>query len=129
MNDAPDEHVVVYRSYDAVAVEMVEGMLETQGLQPRRLGRANAALAGVGSYAVEQGVEVPAAHAERARALVDELDHDADATQAAALEDEALSAAPETNQGPKDTRVGTGAFIAYLALALVLVALLLRMLD
>jgi len=106
-SDATDPHVEVYRGMDEAAVEMLESMLQTEGLEPRRLGRANAALVGVGMYAVEQRIEVPAEHAERARALIAEFERGADPAQVKALEQQALHTAPPAEE--RDEQAGFGA--------------------
>lgn len=99
------QYVTVYRGLQQTAVEMLEAMLDAEGLRPRRQGRTNAALVGVGMYAMEQLIEVPAEHAERARELIAAFEQAPGDAQASALEEEALRAAPVTSaSAPLDAR-------------------------
>jgi hypothetical protein len=84
--------VTVYRGLHGTTVDMVESMLASEGLEPRRLGRSQAALVGVGMYAVEQLIEVPKAHAERATTLIAALEQQASDVDEAQLEQAALAA-------------------------------------
>lgn len=87
------DFVVVYRGFETATLDLVEAMLRAEGLGPRRLGRANPALAGVGNSAVEQLIEVPREHEQPARALIAAV-QEAPATpdQLADLEAQAMSA-------------------------------------
>ena len=100
MGDSKQERVVVYRGLEANALNMVEAMLDAEGMQPHRLGRANPALAGIGMHALEQRISVPAEHGEAARALIEQSEQVADADQAAKLEQQAVDAEPIPSERP-----------------------------
>lgn len=61
---------MVFRGFAPESLDLVESMLEAEGLEPVRLGRSNAALAGVGTWAVEQLITVPEERESAARALI-----------------------------------------------------------
>lgn len=62
--------VVVYRGFAVPTLDLVQAMLDAEGLEPRRLGKASPALLGVGNSAVEQLIEVPREHEQSALALI-----------------------------------------------------------
>lgn len=70
MAPSPAQPVVVYRGTDVTTLDLLEGLLRVEGLQPTRLGRADPALLGAGIGVVEQRIAVPPAHAARAEALI-----------------------------------------------------------
>ncbi|MDD9938185.1 MAG: DUF2007 domain-containing protein [Myxococcales bacterium] len=74
-------HVVVFRAVDPHLLDLVQGMLDSEGMQPRRLGGTNAALMGGGTSAFEQLIEVPARHAEAARTLIEASQTPSDAEE------------------------------------------------
>lgn len=97
-----DDWAVVYRGFSVTVLELVQAMLHAEGLEPRRLGKANPALLGVGNFAVEQLIAVPREHEQEALALIAEtLRASTDAAQAEELETQALSA-------PTALRTATG---------------------
>ena len=122
-----EDWIVVYRSGSAAALDLVEAMLTAEGLQPRRLGRASPALLGAGESAVAQLIEVPAAHAEVARALVAASESaDNDPKASAELEDEALRARAALDPGPGAVEGPSIWTVALIAVALFLGYLCLR---
>lgn len=64
------EPVVVFRSYDPVAIDLAEAQLRSAGVPYVRGARGNAALLGAGNSIVEQLLEVQAEHAAEASALL-----------------------------------------------------------
>jgi Putative prokaryotic signal transducing protein len=68
-----EARVVVFRSYDPIAIELAEAQLEAAQIPAIRLGRGNAALLGGGSSLIEQLLEVAAEQADEARALLASL--------------------------------------------------------
>ena len=123
MGDAEEEWVVVYRGLVANTVDMVESMLEAEGLQPLRDGRASPALAGVGMHAVEQRISVLASSAQSARSLIEAFDAGVDADTLADLEEQAIHAEPVADEAPATDSSGQFgirhvlAFAAMVALA------------
>ncbi len=88
------ERVIVYRGFDAGLLDMVEGRLREEGLEPIRLGRSRPELLGIGTAALEQMIEVPAAMAEEARRLIEAIHAKPDAKTLSELERQATEAAP-----------------------------------
>lgn len=62
--------VIIFRSFDPVAVDLAESHLRAAEIPFVRIGRANAAILGAGDSIVEQGLEVDAEHAEQAREIL-----------------------------------------------------------
>lgn len=121
---SPNEPVVVYRSTDPVALDLVEDMLRVEGLSPQRLGRANPALLGAGAYAIEQLIAVPDRHADEARALIEARGAGPRPEDVADLEQQALRARPEfANQAPEGVHVDLR-FLVLTGLVALLFALL-----
>jgi hypothetical protein len=105
-----DDWVVVYRGFAVPTLDLVQTMLQAEGLEPRRLGKATPALLGVGSFAVEQLIEVPRQHEETARALIAaSLQAPTDAAQSEELEAQALSMPAEPSDSEEAKRRGFSA--------------------
>lgn len=95
MDEAEMESVVVYRGMDTVVLDLVEDALRVRGLSPRRLGRANPALLGLGVASVEQLIAVPHACVQEASRVVQQwVSGSSSPDDEAALIAEALGAAP-----------------------------------
>jgi hypothetical protein len=117
-----DDWAVVYRGFAVPTLDLVQAMLDAEGLEPRRLGKANPALLGIGNSAVEQLIEVPREHEQAALALIaDSLRGPADGAQSEELEKEALNAPIEP---PHRTVLERGGFSAP-TIALIVVAVIL----
>jgi hypothetical protein len=102
-----EDWVVVYRGFAVPALDLVEAMLQSEGLEPRRLGKASPSLLGVGDWAIEQLIEVPREHEQAALALVAaSLQVSSDATQADDLETQALNAPREPPNDAADAKRG-----------------------
>lgn len=122
MTSRSSETEVVYRGTDTVALLLIEERLRLEGLEPQRLGRADAALLGAGESALQQLIVVPKAHAPAAMALLEQIraasatpEHDAELTSAA------LSARPEPPPTtPVDKRVVTAALVVGVLLLIVM---------
>ena len=67
------DKAIIFRSYDPIAVELAEASLRAAEIPFVRLGRAHAALLGVGELGLEQLIEVDHEHAETARELLAEI--------------------------------------------------------
>ena len=103
-----DDWVVVYRGFALPALDLVEAMLQAEGLEPRRLGKASPSLLGVGDNAIEQLIEVPRAHEQAALALIAaSRDGSNDATQADDLAAQALNAPAEPSSDAADAKRGS----------------------
>ncbi len=63
--------VSVYRGHDPASLDLVEGLLRSEGFEYRRLGRSNGALVGAGSSAIEQVIQVLDTEFDRARELIE----------------------------------------------------------
>lgn len=87
-----EDQVEVYRGTDVSTLALIEDMLTAEGFEPERLGRASPALVGVGIAALMQRIVVPRAHADEARALVERMEAERDATDDSELEAEAMRA-------------------------------------
>jgi hypothetical protein len=121
-----EDWVVVYRGFAAPTLDMMQGMLEAEGLQPRRVGNASPALAGIGEAAIEQCIEVAPEHAQAARALIAASELPAsDPTQADELEAQALNAPRETSTTSEADRGGFSVPVIALIVATLLVLFLL----
>ena len=71
--DATDEaeFALVYTGFDQIEAGLFARLLEAEGITCRHLGSQHPAAFGVGEFACEQRLEVPAAEAARARELID----------------------------------------------------------
>jgi PleD family two-component response regulator len=123
-----DDWVVVYRGFAVPALDLVQAMLDAEGFEPRRLGRANPALLGVGNAAVEQLIEVRREHENAAVALITaSLQASPDAAQSEKLEQQALSAPIEPSSRSVADRGGfSPQIIALIVAAFILLFLWLR---
>jgi len=123
-----DAWVVVYRGFAVPALDLVQAMLEAEGLEPRRLGKANPAMLGIGNSAVEQLIEVRREHEQAAVALIAaSLQGSADAAQSEELEQQALNAPMEpSNRGVPERGGFSAQMIALIVAAFVLLFLWLR---
>jgi ferric-dicitrate binding protein FerR (iron transport regulator) len=117
MNDAADDWVVVYRGTSVAELDMVQDMLRTEGLEPRRRGRANPSLAGAGESAMEQMIVVAPEHADAATELV-AASQRVDSQAAAALEAEAMQTEPVREKGRTLRGPGGGTLLAIIAIVL-----------
>ena len=106
MAEPQSEWIVVYRGVSASTVDVVEAMLQAQGLTPHRQGRTSPALAGVGMHAMEQRISVEAAEVDRARELLEEFDKELDDEALSQLESEALDAEPVAQVDPSEHSLG-----------------------
>jgi hypothetical protein len=86
------DYVVVYRGFDPAGLDLVESMLRAEGLEPRRLGKAQAALLGIGNAALEQLIAVAPEHESAALALIAASQQASEPGQLEALEAQALQA-------------------------------------
>ena len=90
-----EDYVVVYRGFDLAGLDLVESMLRAEGFEPRRLGKAQPALLGMGNATLEQLIAVAPEHEAAARALIAASQQaPSDPAQLKALEAQALDAAP-----------------------------------
>lgn len=93
---------VVFRGTEPAELQLVEGRLELEGLQPLRLGRVHPALAGGGNSAFQQLITVPNRYVAAAQALLD-----LGCVDEGELERQALAAEPL--ESPCDPRRPIGA--------------------
>jgi hypothetical protein len=121
-----DDWAVVYRGFSVPALDIVQAMLQAEGLEPRRLGKASPAMLGAGNFAVEQLIEVPREHEQVALALIaDALRGSTDAARSEELETQALSAPPAS---ASPAVAGQGGFSARVIAVIVVVAVVLYLL-
>ena len=108
------DQVVVYRSYDPLAVELAEARLRAAEIPFVRAGRGSAALLGMGDLAIEQLVAVALEHAQQARELLA-------AGAVAADDDQHADEEPASDlDSPTEPRAASRAQLFALALALAL---------
>lgn len=91
MRDRVPDRVAVFRGTEPVELDLVEGLLELEGLRPLRLGRTQPALMGGGNSAFEQVITVGHKDRAAAEALLDTLSQ---RMEEAELERQALAAEP-----------------------------------
>ena len=110
MRDQISGRTVVFRGTEPAELQLVEGRLELEGLQPLRLGRAHAALAGGGNSAFEQLITVPNRFVAAAQALLDPACVDESELERQALAAEPLEAprapTPEAAHGSERPPAG-----------------------
>ncbi|MGD8862428.1 MAG: cupin domain-containing protein [Myxococcales bacterium] len=71
MASEDEARAVVFEATDATLLDIIQNMLESEGLDPRRLGRTHAALMGGGNAGFAQLIDVPARHRELALQLIE----------------------------------------------------------
>ena len=83
------DFVEVWQGYDAVFADMAKDALESDGISARIRGTENAALIGVGQYAITVSIDVPEEEAPRATELLQALFQDAGISEGDEADDEA----------------------------------------
>jgi hypothetical protein len=118
--ESSDDWVVVYRGFAVPMLDLVQGMLHAEGLEPRRLGTASPAQLGVGNFAVEQLIEVPRKHEQTALMLI-AASASVDASQSDELEKQALNAPKEPPSPVGSGRSDLGAQVIVLTVVVAII--------
>ena len=103
-----ENYVVVYRGFDLSALDLVESMLQAEGITPRRQGKTVPSMLGLGNAALEQLIAVAPERAAEARALIAASDHAQPQSEVDDLEAQALGARSVEREGAREEDADAG---------------------